>query len=450
MTSRPFALLASVAASVTALAGCPEQAPDEPTWHQDVAPIVVASCGGCHSDGGPGPFPLDTYAAAAPVADWIVSVTAAGTMPPWGLQGSADSCDQVRPILHDPSLTQLELDTLANWAATGAAEGDAATAAPLPQQETFALPDPSRTLRPDNAYTVEGDGDDFRCVVLDPELTETVWITGLEVVPDATEVVHHALMWLDPAGDSLDKVDDDGGYPCFGDGGIEGGQLLGGWIPGSGAIEYPEGAGLEAPAGSRIVVQYHYFGNGTPTPDASTLDLRWVTDEPERKVLMTLRGNARTAAQGLQPSEDDPGQPTFLIPAGKDQHVERIRSPIAPSIPEVVLFMVAPHMHLVGVDMSVRIERASIAHGPAEECLIHATEYDFDWQRLYTYDVPLLELPRVKGGDTFVLDCTYDNTLENDKVRSALLDAGLDAPQDVGLGESSLDEMCLAVLGVVY
>ena len=41
---------------------------DAPTWYQDVAPIVVSRCGGCHRDGGIAPFALDSYEAAAPWA----------------------------------------------------------------------------------------------------------------------------------------------------------------------------------------------------------------------------------------------------------------------------------------------------------------------------------------------------------------------------------------------
>ena len=75
--------------------------------------------------------------------------------------------------------------------------------------------------------------------------------------------------------------------------------------------------------------------------------------------------------------------------------------------------------------------------------------WDFNWQRGYSYDAPLDEVPVLRGGDTLHLRCTYDNTLDNPGVRQALADAGLDAPQDVYLGETTLDEMCLGVLVLV-
>lgn len=48
------------------------------------------------------------------------------------------------------------------------------------------------------------------------------------------------------------------------------------------------------------------------------------------------------------------------------------------------------------------------------------------------------------------MQCEYDNTLDNPGVRRALDDAGLEVPVNVGLGEGSLDEMCVGIFGVVY
>ena len=53
-------------------------------------------------------------------------------------------------------------------------------------------------------------------------------------------------------------------------------------------------------------------------------------------------------------------------------------------------------------------------------------------------------------GDTIQVRCTYDNSLDNELVSSALQQRGLTAPVDVKLGESTLDEMCLGVLPLLY
>jgi hypothetical protein len=58
-------------------------------------------------------------------------------------------------------------------------------------------------------------------------------------------------------------------------------------------------------------------------------------------------------------------------------------------------------------------------------------------------------LPTSTVGDRLVLRCAYDNSLGNAALAEELAAQGLDAPVDMVLGEASLDEMCLAVVGLV-
>ena len=87
---------------------------------------------------------------------------------------------------------------------------------------------------------------------------------------------------------------------------------------------------------------------------------------------------------------------------------------------------------------------------PATECLVQTPAWNFDWQRIYNYDVPIEQLPILRGGDALNMRCTYDNTMDNPAVKEALEFAGLSAPVAVKLGETTLDEMCLAIVQVVY
>ena len=48
------------------------------------------------------------------------------------------------------------------------------------------------------------------------------------------------------------------------------------------------------------------------------------------------------------------------------------------------------------------------------------------------------------------MTCQYDNTTDNPKVREALTEQGLSEPVDIYLGESTLDEMCLAVAAIAW
>lgn len=126
-------------------------------------------------------------------------------------------------------------------------------------------------------------------------------------------------------------------------------------------------------------------------------------------------------------------------------------STIEGTFPNLPIANVGAHMHLIGTQMELWIERSDPdAGGPDTECLLPVSRYDYDWQQLYRYDAALADMPAISGGDAIRMRCTYDNTLENPGTRRALVDAGEDAPVDIYLGEGTLDEMCIAMLGVVY
>lgn len=104
-------------------------------------------------------------------------------------------------------------------------------------------------------------------------------------------------------------------------------------------------------------------------------------------------------------------------------------------------------MHWLGVDLQVDVERASPAPGePATECLLATPRYDFAWQRTYVYEASPAALPVLRPGDRVTLRCTYDNTAANAYLRRSLQERHLSSPVAVGLGESTFEEMCNAVL----
>ena len=101
--------------------------------------------------------------------------------------------------------------------------------------------------------------------------------------------------------------------------------------------------------------------------------------------------------------------------------------------------------------MKISVERKSpTASDPASECLLQTPKWDFNWQRGYDYDGAIDALPGLVAGDVLTFRCTYDNSLQNPFVKQALMQQMLSAPKDVTLGESTLDEMCLGALNVIY
>lgn len=157
---------------------------------------------------------------------------------------------------------------------------------------------------------------------------------------------------------------------------------------------------------------------------------------------------------GLLPDSNDLADPSpkFRIPANVANHSEKQIFELKPDNSEAGEFLiwgVGSHMHYIGTDLKMELERkAPLAGEPARECLLHTPYWDFNWQRTYYYKAKLNEVPRLRFGDRLSIDCQYNNTLTNPKAAQLLQEQGLDAPVDVFLGEGSLDEMCLGVFAI--
>ena len=365
-----------------------------------------------------------------------------------------------------------------------------------------------------------------------------MWVQGVHFVTGNPTVAHHALLYVDQSGEAAQEVVADGQYPCFGGAGVGGSNLIAGWAPGGVPMELPADAGILLKKGALLVLQMHYHPLGpAAAEDRTTVQLKLASVAPKYDVVTMLHGNARNAAKGLLAGPADNGGIEFRIPAGATKHVETMQWQVpltwaGKGVDYVHVYGVSTHMHYLGRDMKVWIERRSgddadvgncsnddkselqpciqkscaaakgaqlsecakkacgvelkaiaptclaclvkqasaganieavwtscmktttLAPGPAgsdvNTCLIQTPAYDFNWQRFYVYDAPIVELPALRPGDRVMMRCTYDNSTSNLTLAAALKEQGLDAPKDVVIGEQTLDEMCLAALYVLY
>lgn len=507
--------------------------PSGPVFYGEIQPLLQEHCQTCHVDGGIAPFPLVTYEQAKPFSSLIASATEERVMPPWGALDT-DECKPAHPFVNDLRLSEAQIELIAAWHAAGAPEGDPADAVPAKEPKPNSLKDPTMTLTT-QPYTVDGKQDVFRCFVLDPNYTTEAWVNGVHFLPTNSKIAHHALLFLDSGGGSAALADESGGFDCFGGGG-QGDSLVAAWAPGGIPMELPPDAGMPIPAGAVYVLQMHYHPTGVSEEvDTVSIQLRTLADKPTWFALSALIGNmshAEASGDGLQPGPNDPdGKVKFVIPAGATNHTESMRFTVPPAldgvkIPAFRIFGVASHMHYVGTDMKIEVDRkqpgavpctedelapllscidtncggvglgglqdcvvdncagqylalpavcgdclaANVSVGtiegiaaacqeaseqvgppePANECLLQTPRWSFEWQRFYAYDLPIEELPTIGGGDRLSFRCTYDNTLDNEYVAEALEWLGLEAPIDVKLGETTLDEMCLVALQLLY
>jgi hypothetical protein len=432
-----------------------------PTFHKDIEPILQGHCQGCHVKGGVAPVPLVTYADAQPFVDDIVQKAGDRTMPPWGARTTAE-CKPRFGWKNDPTLTDAQIKTFSDWAAAGAPEGDPKDAPPPRDLTPISLPNPTLSLTPPAPFALAGQNDEFRCFVLDPKIATDSWMNGLDIIPGNRTIVHHVLVFTVAGGAAsiTQPLDASGSYDCFG--GIKQKQanMIGAWAPGELPYDLPSNIGTPIKAGSAIVIQVHYHphADASTAPDATTVKLRTTTVKPQYTLDLELLGNFDSPVAngtGLLPDPDDRnGMVEFRIPAGAASHTETMQYTVPTNLKGLVkpqVYLIGAHMHLVGVDEQVTISRAAPINGdPLEECLLAVPQWDFNWQRGYVLDADLSKLPYALPGDVVTVRCRYDNTMQNPALAAALLEQGLKSPSDVTLGETTLDEMCLAIPGVIY
>lgn len=419
-----------------------------PTWYQDVAPLVADRCGSCHRAGGQGPFSVETYEEALPWGPAMAAAIDAGTMPPFYAVSDA-SCTPRLGWLEDISLSDDEKQLVYDWVAADMPEGDPATAAP-------AVVRPVRDLDPVDAeiaitepFVIGGTADIYQCFRIPMPTAEKVYLTGVQVIPDNELVVHHVIVWNDPEDNSADRAGEDGTYECSGFPDILPTEIVGTWTPGAGPILTPEGTATPMEPGSSLVLNVHYHPTGTTTEiDETKIKLQWTTQEPEAYAtwfLVDIPFGAVVQPQGGEGFL----QGDFEIPADVPDHTETVdlwfTRLLFPS--DMTVFAVTPHMHYLGTDMRISILPQDA--GEPDECLIHSPGFRFDFQRDYRYDPSTGPYPVIHPGDTVRVECMYDNSWSNPFMPAHLAASGADAPHEVGWGEWTGDEMCMAIVGLI-
>ncbi|MFZ5476470.1 MAG: hypothetical protein ACOZNI_06795 [Myxococcota bacterium] len=371
-----------------------------PTWHADVAPVVVRECAACHRADGIAPFPLTSYDEAAPVADAMAAATAERSMPPFNLDNSG-ACNTFADARW---LTDEEIATLGDWARAGAPEGTPPDVPPeAPAHWTLDRVD--LTLEMAEAYTPDASlEDDYRCFVLDPGLAEDRFVTGFGVRPGEPRMVHHLTLFAldseeaEQDAEALDEAEPGSGYTCFGDTVVPSRWLVGSG-PGDAGGAFPEGTGLRMSAGRKTVLQMHYNRAAGTWPDRTAVDLKLEASVPAETRM------ERVAVTDL---ELPPGEPVVeasdAFTLGADHTV----------------WGVWPHMHGLGTALRVVATRPD-----GETCLARVDDYAFHWQAFEFYEAPV----ELHEGDRVELTCTWDTT-------------GRDTTTTWGTGTD--DEMCIA------
>ena len=279
--------------------GSPEPDPVTVTYYQDAKPIIDTKCATCHQPGDVGPFSMTTAEEVAKVAQISQLAVESGQMPPFL---PSHDCNRYTT---DFDLTDEERATLLEFFEAGAPAGDADTAveSTIPSGEldadvVLALPEP---------YTPVLEPDDYRCQLVDLDITEPTYATGFEVRPDQRSIVHHTIVFIASAEqratfEGYDADEAGPGWTCFGgpnpegvtrdfdaddiaellgnpDGLSEsiGTRTLGSWVPGAQQGMLPPGTGILLNPGDSLVVQMHY----------NTISAEPVADQSEIAIVLS-------------------------------------------------------------------------------------------------------------------------------------------------------------------
>jgi len=413
--------------------------PGEVTYHAHIAPIVDAHCAGCHAYGGVAPFAMGGYGEVSTYAHASLASIQRRAMPPWMARPG------VRDYRFDPSLSDAQMALFEAWVEGGMVEGDPANRGEPIVLERGGIDRVDLTMPMVDFYVPQSSPDEYRCFVFDWPYEERVYVTGFNLLPGNLAIAHHAVAYLvDPPSaavvDEASAADPHRSYPCFG--GPSPPEVppfpmkfLAVWTPGMDGQLYPASSGVRVEPGSRVILQMHYSILAEAGGDRSSVEFQ-VDDAVERE-------GGYLAWLDLQwPTIES----SMLIPAGEPNvtHSYIADPTTAPVLPlfvpgvdfsqGMVLHSVMPHLHKLGREFEVTLERANGDH----ETLVIIDEWNFDWQREYVFAEPVIAY----RGDRLRVTCTWDNSAENQPV----IGGERLEPQDVIFGEGTYDEMCVAAL----
>ena len=381
-----------------------------PTFAQDVVPILQENCQNCHRPEGMAPMPLVTYDQVRPFAALIKLKTSNRTMPPWHIDRNIG----IQKFQNDRSLSDAEIATLSAWADTGAPEGNVAD---MPPQLSFAdaaewsIGEPDVIVSWD--YTVPASGPDLYGDIytedLIGKLNQNRYIKAIQTrAPDdaSRRVVHHALSYQE-TGSELGNDTQEG--------------FLVEYASGKSAEFYPDDAGVLLEADAKIRLSYHMHPVGVETDAKVEMGIVF---HPEGYVPEYRRWSKQL---GQRMSEID-------IPAGE---VVRTDGYVYFHLnAKITAFQ--PHMHALGTYQCLELIYPSTG-ATAQTEIVSCAHWDYNWHTIYNYDPDVA--PLVPAGTVGHMISYFDNTDSNP--------GNHDARNWTGDGGRTIDEMSFSWLGWV-
>jgi hypothetical protein len=364
----------AVAFAATEPDGCLVNYPEytaEISYAKTIAPILEKNCVHCHSEGGIAPWAMSDYRMVQGFAPMMREVIRTKQMPPW----HADPA--VGEWQHDAGLSDEDASLLISWIEAGAprGEGEDPLAGIEPPENKWTLGEPDLIIDIP-AYDVPASGVvDYTFPFVNNPLDRDVWVVAATIIPGDTQAVHHVLMG------SADQPPTDNDRE-----GVFQNYIMG-YAPGNESAYMPEGTGVFVPVGGVYLFQMHYTPYGKASTDKTRVGLYFA--KPDQPPENFLRQHVVL-------------NPKISIPPQDAAHEEFAYFEFWD---DATLYSLVPHSHYRG-----RSSTFELAYPDGRtELILSVPNYDFNWQRTYSFTEP----KSVPKGTRIIHRTVYDNSPRN-------------------------------------
>ncbi len=370
----------------------------------DVAPSLYRNCTTCHRVGGGAPFSMLSYSTTAPWTSAMQTALTDGEMPPWGADTSYLHFSNEREI------SQADKDTILQWIADGALQGNPSLLPPPPNYPQYKLngtPDTILYMQPFNSNA--GANDAYNTFIIPLSMSQSRYVRAIELIPSDPSLIHHSIIRADTAGDILADTSGNS-FTILGD------LSVGTYAPGTQPIIFPNSSqlkmGIPLPANGDIIMQMH-------TP-AGTFGQ---TIAVEIRLYFYPIGET-----GIRPVYDfvplQYWENDFWIAPNqiKTFSTEQVTFPY-----DISIYSAFPHSHQICTEI---LNYAYDTTTLDTTKLIKIDQWDFEHQEYYYYK----NLVKIPTGYKYHSDHVFDNTPQNHHNPN-------NPPQLVTVGPYSYDEM---------
>ncbi len=353
--------------------GCLINFPKQPeiSYSDTIAPLLQRNCLACHVEGGIAPWAMSEYRMVQGFAPMMREVVRTKRMPPW----HADPA--VGHWKNAGGMSDEDITTLISWIEQGAPRGDGPDPlkATQPLSTDWTLGEPDLVVEVP-AFDVPATGIvDYQFPVIENPLDRDVWVVAATIIPGDTQAVHHVLLG------SADEAPDPGSDP---EESVFQNYIMG-YAPGNESSFMPEGTGVFVPAGGVYLTQMHYTPYGRASTDVTRIGL-YFADEPPANFLR----------------QEVVVNPRLKIPPGAEAHEEHAYFTFWQ---DAVIYSLVPHSHYRG-----RASTFELVYPDGQtELVLSVPNYDFNWQRTYSFEEP----KQVPAGTKIVHRTVYDNSAKN-------------------------------------